>query len=219
MSSDTLHGLYAITDAGLMPDDDTLLTAVGAAIRGGARIVQYRDKSDDADTRLRQARMLTTLCAAAGIPLLINDDVELAAASGAAGVHLGQSDAALAAARERLGPDAIIGITCHDQLELALAADRGGANYVAFGAFFASKTKPNARPAPLTLLQQARRQLRCPIVAIGGLSVDNAGQVIAGGADMVAVVHALFAQPDIEAQARRFSALFDTVESSHSPDQ
>lgn len=219
MTPPILRGLYAITDADLMPDDASLHRSVSAALRGGARIVQYRDKSDSSTKRLRQACLLVELCRSAGVPLLINDDVELALASKASGVHLGQSDAALAAARHRLGPDAIIGITCHDQLPLALEAEAGGADYVAFGAFFPSRTKPGARPAPLSLLDQARRQLSCPIVAIGGLSVDNAGHVIAGGADMIAVVHALFGQPDIEASARTFSAQFDAVVSNYSPDQ
>lgn len=219
MSTPILHGLYAITDADLMPDDATLHAAVSAALRGGARIIQYRDKSDDHSKRLRQARLLAALCRAAEVPLLINDDVALAAACGAAGVHLGQSDAALTAARRQLGPEAIIGITCHDQLPLALEAEAGSADYVAFGAFFPSRTKPGALPAPLSLLHQARSQLNCPIVAIGGLSVDNAEQVIAGGADMIAVIHALFAQPDIEARARTFSAQFDAVDSQYSFDQ
>ncbi|SEG80308.1 thiamine phosphate synthase [Marinobacterium lutimaris] len=201
-------GLYGITDSTLMPDDRTLLDAVEKSLRGGASLIQYRDKSDDSDKRLRQARALNQLCQQYQVPLLINDDAQLAFDSGASGVHLGQTDGSLQQARDLLGPDAIIGITCHDQLDLALQAREGGADYVAFGAFFASKTKPNAQPAPLTLLQQARQQLDCPIVAIGGLSVDNASQVISAGADLVAVVHALFAADDIETRAQAFSRLF-----------
>lgn len=201
-------GLYGITDSTLMPDDRTLLDAVEKALRGGASLIQYRDKSDDGDKRLRQARGLNQLCQQYQVPLLINDDAQLAFNSRASGVHLGQTDGSLQQARDLLGPDAIIGITCHDQLDLALLAREGGADYVAFGAFFASKTKPNAQPAPLTLLQQARQQLDCPIVAIGGLSVDNASQVISAGADLVAVVHALFAADDIETRAQAFSRLF-----------
>ncbi len=205
----SLHGLYAITDSTLMPDDEALLSQVEQALAGGARLLQYRDKSSDQARRLRQARLLNTLCARYGVPLLINDDVELARASGAAGVHLGQQDGSLAAARRRLGGDAIIGITCHDQLDLARQAVDGSADYVAFGAFFPSATKPEAKPAPLSLLQTARQQLDCPIVAIGGISVDNAAQVIAAGADLLAVIHALFAAPDIQARAQRFARLFD----------
>ncbi len=201
-------GLYGITDSTLMPDDGTLLNAVEGALRGGASIIQYRDKSGDNDKRLRQARALNQLCQQYQVPLLINDDAQLAFDSGASGVHLGQSDDSLQQARALLGPNAIIGITCHDRLELALQAREGGADYVAFGAFFASKTKPEARPAPLTLLQEARAKLDCPIVAIGGLSVDNASQVISAGADLVAVIHALFAADDINARAQAFSRLF-----------
>lgn len=201
-------GLYGITDSTLMPDDRTLLDAVESALKGGASIIQYRDKSDDSEKRLRQARALNQLCQRYQVPLLINDDAQLAFDSGASGVHLGQSDGSLQQARELLGTDAIIGITCHDQLELALQARKAGADYVAFGAFFASQTKPDARPAPLSLLQEARAQLDCPIVAIGGLSVDNASQVISAGADLVAVVHALFAADDIIIRAQAFSRLF-----------
>lgn len=208
MSRFTLRGLYAITDSSLMSGDDTLLSHVEQALKGGASIVQYRDKSADAERRLRQAHALNQLCQHYQIPLLINDDIELALACGAAGVHLGQSDGNHAAARERLGPDAIIGITCHDSLELAEQAHADGADYIAFGAFFPSKTKPDAKPAPMTILAQARSRFALPIVAIGGISVDNAGQIIDAGADMTAVVHALFAADDITARAQQFTNQF-----------
>ncbi|MBY4678303.1 thiamine phosphate synthase [Marinobacterium arenosum] len=208
MSRPTLRGLYAITDSTLMADDRRLLDSVEQALRGGARIVQYRDKSDDDAKRLRQASALNELCRRFEIPLIINDDPQLAHRSGAAGVHLGQQDGALAETRQLLGAEAIIGITCHDSLALAQHAARGGADYVAFGAFFPSRTKPDARPARLSVLDEARRQVQLPTVAIGGISVDNAGQIIAAGADMVAVVHALFAADDIRAQARRFQQQF-----------
>lgn len=203
------RGLYAITDSTLMPDDETMLAQLTQALDGGARIVQYRDKSSDSAHRLRQAQRLNELCTRYAVPLLINDDVELALASGAAGVHLGQQDGSLTAARQRLGSAAIIGITCHDQLDLALQARAGQADYVAFGAFFPSATKPEAKPAPLSLLHRARQQLDCPIVAIGGISVDNAAQIIEAGADMVAVIHALFASADIQARAEQFARLFN----------
>ncbi|MBR9885680.1 MAG: thiamine phosphate synthase [Oceanospirillales bacterium] len=208
MNTPKLSGLYAITDAGLMPTDQQMLDAVSAALRGGASLVQYRDKSGDSAKRLRQANALVELCHQYQVPLLINDDVELALSCKADGVHLGQKDGSLDAARAKLGKDAIIGITCHDRLDLALAAEAGTADYVAFGAFFPSSTKPDARPAPLSLLSEARKQLKCPIVAIGGLSMDNASQVIEAGADLIAVIHALFAQDDVEAQARAFNRLF-----------
>ncbi|GAA0795449.1 thiamine phosphate synthase [Marinobacterium sediminicola] len=203
-----LHGLYGLTDAKLMPTDIAMLEQVEAALKGGMRLLQYRDKSHDHEQRLRQARALLDLCRQYDCPLLINDDVELAQASGADGVHLGQQDGCVAAAREYLGKQALIGQTCHDRLELAHHAIRQGADHVAFGAFFPSLTKPGATPAPLGLLQEARAQLDVPVVAIGGISVDNAATVIEAGADLVAVVHALFAADDIERQANRFAQQF-----------
>lgn len=208
MSRFNLRGLYAITDSTLMADDAPLLTSVEQALQGGAAIVQYRDKSDDAERRLRQASALNQLCQQFDVPLLINDDIQLAIDCGAAGVHLGQSDGNHAAAREKLGADAIIGITCHDSLALAEQAKNDGADYIAFGAFFPSKTKPNAKPAPLEILAQARSRFALPIVAIGGISVDNAGQIIEAGADMTAVVQALFAADDITTRARQFKNQF-----------
>ncbi len=208
MSRFNLRGLYAITDSTLMADDETLLSCVKQALQGGAAIVQYRDKSTDAERRLRQARALNLLCQQYQVPLLINDDIALALACGAAGVHLGQSDGSHAAARAQLGADAIIGITCHDSLELAAQAQHDGADYLAFGAFFPSQTKPSARPAPMAILAQARSRFALPIVAIGGISVDNAGQLIEAGADMTAVVHALFAADAITARAQQFKNQF-----------
>lgn len=203
-----LQGLYGITDATLMPDTEALLNQVELSLQGGTRVIQYRDKSTDKQKRLQQAQALQQLCQKYQTPLLINDDVELAAAVNAAGVHLGQSDGEAQAARKTLGPDAIIGITCHDSLELARTAVSAGADYVAFGAFFPSKTKPNAKPASLSLLTQAREQLKLPIVAIGGITVDNAQQLIDAGADMIAVIHALYAAEEITQQAQRFAQQF-----------
>ncbi|MEH6825149.1 MAG: thiamine phosphate synthase [Motiliproteus sp.] len=203
-----LHGLYAITDARLTPEH-LLIAKVSAALRGGARVIQYRDKSSDNAAQLRQARALVALCQRFECPLIINDDPQLALASGAAGVHLGQGDSNLAHARALLGTDAIIGITCHDSLELALQAQQQGADYVAFGAFFPSASKPGAKTAPLPLLHQARQQLQIPIVAIGGISVDNAPQLITQGADMIAVIQDLFAAADVKQHAQKLAALFD----------
>ncbi|MFW1677213.1 thiamine phosphate synthase [Pontibacter sp. JAM-7] len=203
-----LTGLYAITDAGLMPDTPTLLRQVEQSLLGGARLVQYRDKSNDTDNRLAQAKALRQLCQQYDVPLLINDDIELAYGCLANGVHLGQTDGTVVAARARLGPKAIIGVTCHADLTLAKQAVAAGADYVAFGACFPSRSKPDAQLAPLTLLQDASKQISCPIVAIGGISVDNARQVIDAGAGMVAVIHALFASDDISATAQQFSQLF-----------
>lgn len=201
-----ISGLYAITDPDLLPGEN-LLASVRAAIAGGARMVQYRDKPASAGERLQRAAALAALCRANAVIFLINDDIELALACGADGVHLGQRDGAVGAARNRLGATAIIGQTCHASLELAQAAEQAGADYVAFGRFFPSRTKPQAPPADLALLPAARRQLRIPIVAIGGVTVDNAPALLAAGADAIAVIHGLFAADDITQRAREFSAL------------
>ena len=202
-------GLYAITDDKLLAG--RLEDAVAAALAGGCRIVQYRSKSDDARSKLSSARELKKRCDDAGALLLINDDVELALAIGADGVHLGQSDTALREARESLGGGAIIGITCHDQLELAEQAAAGSADYLAFGRFFSSSTKPGARAAKLDVLTQARARFSLPITGIGGITLDNAAQVIAAGADNIAVVGGLFdaeSFTEIERRARAFTELF-----------
>lgn len=204
-----LQGLYAITDSALMPTTESMLHQVEQALRGGANIIQYRDKSDNQIQRLAQSKALADLCNQFQRPLLINDDIELAKASGAHGVHLGQSDGNVSQARHYLGSTAIIGNTCHSSLELAINACQQTADYVAFGAFFRSSTKPNAAPAPISLLSEARSTLPIPIVAIGGINMDNAGQVISAGADMIAVIHSLFASDDICAQAGQFDSLFN----------
>ncbi len=207
MKKPSCHGLYAITDAALIPDD-RLIASVEQAILGGARLIQYRDKSHDAARRLTQAEALNQLCRFHQVPLIINDDVELAAQVGAAGVHVGKDDPAFAAARARLGGNAIIGVSCYDRLDLALEAAQAGADYIAFGAFFPSPTKPAEIRAPLELLRQARAALSIPIVAIGGITPDNAPLLLDAGADALAVISAVFAQPDIQVAARRFAALF-----------
>ena len=203
-----LSGLYGITDSTLMPTLEQMLQQVAQSLEGGARIIQYRDKSSDHTKRFSQASALNDLCMKYSVPLLINDDIELAYNVNAAGVHLGQSDGNIQNARNRLGPDAIIGITCHDSLSLAKSAEFQGANYLAFGAFFPSKTKPDAKSAPINLLHQSKQKLSLPIVAIGGISMDNAHQIITAGADMVAVIHALYAQDDIKATAEQFRQQF-----------
>ncbi len=207
MNKPPCSGLYAVTDA-LLLSDDRLTAAVEQALLGGARLVQYRDKSGDSARRLGQARALNELCQCHQIPLIVNDDVELAIQIGAAGVHIGRDDTALATARARLGEAALIGVSCYDRLDLALDAERAGADYVAFGAFFPSRTKPEEIRAPLSLLREARTALKIPIVAIGGITPDNAPLLLEAGVDSLAVVSAVFAQPDIQAAARRFAALF-----------
>ena len=207
MKPASLKGLYAITDP-LLLSDDRLTVAVEQALLGGARLIQYRDKSPHAARRLAQAGALNELCRRYNVPLIVNDDVELAARVGAAGVHVGKDDPALAHARARLGGNAIIGVSCYDRLDLALEAARAGADYVAFGAFFPSPTKPTEIRAPIELLREARAALSVPIVAIGGITPDNAPLLLDVGADALAVVSGVFGPPDIQAAARRYAKLF-----------
>lgn len=199
--------LYAITDSQLLPGDQ-LFTAVAAALKGGCKLVQYRDKTSDKVRRSFEARNLLALCNQYQAQLLINDDVELAKEVGAHGVHLGQGDTNPVAARIILGNRAIIGVTCHDSLTLAQQAIKDSANYIAFGRFFPSSTKPNARPAPISLINEARQQFSAiPIVVIGGITLENGKQLLDAGADMLAVCHSLFAADDITAQAKKFTEL------------
>ncbi len=201
-----LQGLYAITDTN-MSDDQQLLTAVEQAITGGVRILQYRNKTLPLADQQRQAKQLLTLCKAANIPLIINDNVELAATIGADGVHLGRDDGNIDHARALLG-NRIIGISCYNERQLAKQAVNAGANYIAFGAFFPSQTKPNAVKAEPELLGWAKTELNIPVVAIGGVTPQNGGNLIDAGADMLAVIQGVFGQPDIHTAAQRFAQLF-----------
>ena len=206
--TERLRGLYAVTSAALCREPARLAAAVAAALGGGARLIQYRDKDSAAATRTAIARELLVLCRARGARLIINDDAALAAAIGADGVHLGASDLPLRDARRRLGDAAIIGVSCSNRLERAVAAQDQGASYVAFGRFFPSRTKPEAPGAELSLLQQARRTLRIPLCAIGGITPDHAPAVIAAGADLVAAVEGVFGAPDVTGAARAYARLF-----------
>ncbi|MBF0219999.1 MAG: thiamine phosphate synthase [Gammaproteobacteria bacterium] len=199
-------GLYAITDATLTPAA-TLCEQVAAVLNGGAVMIQYRDKETPTPQRRQQAAALVKLCEARQTPLIINDDLELAAAVGAAGVHLGRDDSDIATARARLGADAIIGVSCYNRLDLAVAAAAAGADYLAFGSFYPSATKPQAVRATSELLSHARAQFDLPLVAIGGINAENGRPLMAAGADLLAVITALFANPDPEAAARAFAYL------------
>lgn len=202
-----LRGLYAITDNQLTSGAQLELGVV-AALRGGARVIQYRDKGSHDNRHRHEARMLVDICHFHNALLIINDDVELAATCRADGVHLGKDDDDLALARERLGAQAIIGVSCYNDLDRAHSAAQAGADYVAFGRFFPSQTKPDASAASPETLSNARRELDLPLVAIGGITPDNGALLIEAGADMLAVIHGVFGQPDIEAAARRFADLF-----------
>lgn len=198
-------GLYALTDPGLLPER-VLAERVAAAVRGGARIVQYRDKDADDATRLRRGRAVLDACRAQGALCIVNDDVALAATLGADGVHLGRDDRDPAGARAVIGPGRLIGVSCYDRLDLAEAAVAAGADYVAFGSVWPSSTKPGAVRAPLTLLTEAARRLPVPVVAIGGITRDNAAATIAAGAHCVAVIRDLFAGSDPYSSALVLSA-------------
>lgn len=205
------RGLYALTPD--LADTRALAGRVREAIRGGAAAVQYRNKAAPAALRHAQAVALLEVCRPAGVPLIVNDDVELAIAIGADGAHLGSGDGDLAAARRRLGPRRLLGSSCYNRLELARAAVAAGADYVAFGAAFPSPTKPGAVRAPLALYREARRTLSVGIVAIGGITVDNAAELLAAGVDAIAVITALFEAGDVEQRARELRELFARIES------
>lgn len=199
-----LRGLYALTPHDLT--DPALIAAVAAALAGGAALVQYRAKGRaDADT----AGTLNNLCRDHGVGLIVNDDPELAAEAGAAGVHLGRDDPDIARARALLGEAAIIGVSCYNDLSRAEAATTAGADYLAFGSLYPSPTKPDAVACPPQTLTAAGDH-GLPVVAIGGITVENAGAVIAAGADLVAVISDLFTAGDIRVRARQYAALFGT---------
>lgn len=203
-----LRGLYAITPE--TADTERLLVSVSAALAGGAALVQYRSKSFDQALRLSQAKGIRALCHERAVPLIINDDVRLAELSDADGVHLGRNDCDFREARNALGPDRVIGVSCYADVSLALAAQKVGADYVAFGSFFASSTKPAAKRASLTTLAEARSKLRIPIAVIGGITPENASPLVAAGADLLAVISGLFDAPDIASAARKFSNFYMT---------
>lgn len=205
-----LRGLYIITAT--CDSTEILGRQVEQALCGGARLVQYRNKSVDARRRRADAAALVGLTRRYGVPLIVNDDVELALEVGANGVHLGRDDPDPAAARRRLGADRLIGVSCYDRFERAVTAVESGADYVAFGSFYPSPTKPQAVTADPQLLYRARRELAVPTVAIGGITPENGGSLVAAGADMLAVISAVFGRPDIRAAARRFADLYQAPE-------
>ena len=204
-----LRGLYAITDSLLTPPD-TLLAQVTAAVRGGAVLIQYRDKQASASQRRARAGKLAELCRQLQVPLVINDDLELATRLGT-GVHLGHEDGDVASARRQLAPAALLGVSCYNELERARAAVSAGASYVAFGRFFPSRSKPQASAANTSLLQAARTTLPVPVVAIGGVTPDNGAELVAAGADLLAAIEGVFGSADAGLAARRYARLFDVT--------
>ncbi len=207
VNTSRVAGLYAIADTQYL-DDAHLLPAVSEAIVGGARVIQYRDKKHIAEKRIQQAKGLAALCRQHGVLFIINDDVMLAKETQANGVHLGREDAAIAQARKQLGSRAIIGVSCYNELARAETAQSQGADYIAFGRFFPSRTKPQAMQANLDLLREAKKKLRIPIVAIGGITPENGAALIAAGADALAVIEGVFGQADVRAAAERYARLF-----------
>lgn len=200
-----ISGLYAITPE--ESDTAELLRKVQLALLGGARVLQYRNKLGSPAGRLAQAIALRELTREFAAPLIINDDAMLALRVDADGVHLGGEDGSVAAARSLLGGEKIIGVSCYNRLNLAHQAASQGADYIAFGAFFTSTVKPSAPVATLELLRQARREINLPMVAIGGITVENGASVLSAGASALAVISALFSSPDIQLAARQFANL------------
>ncbi len=201
-----IKGLYALTPD--LADTEELCRLVEASLLGGASMVQYRNKTASDSLHLTQARALLNLCHQYNTPLIINDHIELCLAIDADGVHLGGDDGDLNGARERLGKDKILGASCYNRFEFAQAAKESGADYVAFGACFESGTKPGAVNAPLELIRQAQKELNMPIIAIGGITLDNATLAIRAGASSIAVINALFSANNVQLTARQFSQLF-----------
>ena len=202
-----LAGLYALTPD--LADTAALAERTRLALSGGASAIQYRNKPASAELRLQQAVALRALCSARGAIFIVNDDIELARAVSAEGVHLGRDDASVAAARARLGPAAIIGVSCYDEIERAEAAIAAGGDYVVFGSFYPSRVKPDAvRPAPRLITEAKARWPAVGLVAIGGITAANAAPLIAAGADALAVISALYDSPDIARAARELVACF-----------
>lgn len=207
-----IKGLYAITPE--CADTADLQRHARQALSGGAQVLQYRSKLTDAGLRLAQAQMLRELTQEYGAIYLVNDDAQLAARVDADGVHLGAEDGEIAAARAIVGKHKLIGASCYNKLQLAEEAVRAGADYVAFGAFYSSSTKPEAVMAQPDLLQNAQRALNVPVVAIGGITVANGAVLVQAGADALAVITALFETDDIQAAAQEFTKLFQQARAS-----
>ncbi len=202
-----IKGLYAVTPDTLFTE--LLCQQVTAALEGGVSMVQYRNKVADAGLRLLQATALLALCRSFNVPLIINDHLDLCAQIDADGLHIGATDCDLSAARRLLGDRKILGASCYNRLDLAIKAEAAGASYAAFGACFSSDTKPNAVNAPLSLFAEAKQKITIPLVAIGGITLENAPHVIGAGASAIAVVSALFGADDIKAVSQQFTHLFN----------
>lgn len=202
-----LRGLYVITDSHLIPRDRFVAT-VEAAVRGGATMVQLREKEATHTEIVRLGKAILAVTRRHGALLIVNDHPTVAQEIGADGVHVGRDDPPVAEARALLGPQAIIGASCYGEVERAVTAEQAGADYVAFGTPFPSPTKPKRTDISLAIFQEAKRCVQVPVFAIGGITLANARQVIAAGADGIAVVSAVFGAPDVETAARALAQLF-----------
>ncbi|TNG00329.1 MAG: thiamine phosphate synthase [Gammaproteobacteria bacterium] len=202
-----MRGLYAITQPEYQSVDE-LMQQVDQAITGGAAVIQYRDKSSSWSQREQVAIEIHALCRERGALMIINDDVQLAQMINADGVHLGRDDMLPADARRILGMGKLIGVSCYADMGRAQMAQQQGADYVAFGSFFPSTSKPEAIPAPIDVLVRAKAEIGLAIVAIGGITADNGRALIDAGADMLAVIHGVFGQQDIVQASRDIAALF-----------
>ena len=202
-----LQGLYLITDTKLIPRERFVET-VEAAVRGGATMVQLREKETPREEVIRLGQALLAVTKRYDALLIINDHPSVAKAVGADGVHVGREDPPVSEARALLGPDAIIGASCYGDVTRAASAERDGADYVAFGTPFPSPTKTKRTDISLGIFREAKQQVSVPVFAIGGITIDNARQVIDAGADGLAVVSGVFAAADVEAAARALAQLF-----------
>lgn len=205
----SVTGLYVITPDGL--SSEVLIAKVAEALGGGARLVQYRRKEVGRSGKVFEATRIADLCRASGALLIVNDDPRLAAEVGADGVHLGRDDGSIASAREIVGKEVLVGVSCYDRLDLAVEAEEEGADYVAFGSFFPSSIKPGAVRPPVQLLTEARAVVSCPIVAIGGITLDRAAELVTAGADALAVISDIFQASDVLARTSAYVRLIESV--------
>lgn len=206
LRSNMITGLYIVTPD--IADTQLLCRLVSAAIAGGASLVQYRNKQASHLLQTQQARALLPICRQHQVPLIINDSIKICLTLDADGVHLGADDGNLSAARSRLGAAKILGASCYNRFELAQVAQQAGADYVAFGACFASSTKPDAPVASLDLFKRAQQELNIPSVAIGGITLENGSLAIKSGAAAIAVINAIFSAEDVKSTAQQFTQLF-----------
>ncbi len=207
MRTEIPRGLYVITDS-VLCGRAGVLASVSAALEGGAVIVQYRDKTGDQQRREREAGLLAQLCRERGVMFVVNDDADLALRCGADGVHLGRDDTGVGRARDILGPGRVIGVSCYDSIELAREATAAGCDYVAFGSAYPSPTKPGAVRAEVSLYRHAISEIALPVIAIGGITPENALPLIEAGCHALAVISGVFGQDDPGTAAARYARLF-----------